>query len=216
MNNNRLITVEHPNSQISEAYRTLRTNIQFSSLDKNVKTIVVTSSVAGEGKSTTCANLGVVMAENGYNTILIDCDFRNPSLHRQFNIPNRKGLLGFLEGNALFSESVQKTKVSNLDIAMVGTKANNPSKLISSEKLKNLIEDLKETYDYIIIDTPPVTIATDAQLLSTYADGCVLVVASSQVEKAAALKAKALLEKVKAKILGVVLNKLDVKQNGYY
>lgn len=215
MKDKQLITVVQPKSPISESYRTLRTNIHFSSFDKKVKTIVVTSSGPGEGKSTTCANLAVVMAENGYKTVLIDCDQRSPKLHKLFNTSNEKGVSDFLVGNIQFSEAVQKTEISNLNIITSGTRPPNPSELVASEKMKKFIEDLKETYDYIIIDTPPVIIVTDAQLLSTYADGCVLVVASAEVEKAAAVKAKELLEKVNAKILGVVLNKIDVKERGY-
>lgn len=216
MKKKQLVTIEHPKSVISESYRTLRTNIHFSSFDKRIKTIVVTSSVPGEGKSTICANLAIVMAENGYKTVLIDCDQRSPRLHKLFNTSNEKGLSDFLVGNIQFSEAVQKTEIPNLNIITSGTKPPNPSELVASEKMKKFIEDLKETYDYIILDTPPVIIVTDAQLLSTYADGCVLVVASSEVEKAAAVKAKELLEKVNAKILGVVLNKMDVKLKDYY
>lgn len=216
MKNKQLITIGRPKSSIAESYRTLRTNIAFSSFDKKVKTIVVTSSVPGEGKSTTCANLAVVMAENGYKTILIDCDQRKSSLHKLFNISNEKGLSDFLVGNIEFSEAVQKTEIPNLNMITSGTKPPNPSELVASEKMKKFIEVLKETYDYIILDTPPVIIVTDAQLISAYADGCVLVVASSEVEKAAAVKAKELLKKVNAKILGVVLNKVKVKQKGYY
>jgi capsular exopolysaccharide synthesis family protein len=216
MKNKQLITVVQPKSPISESYRTLRTNIHFSSFDKKVKTIVVTSSGPEEGKSTTCANLAVVMAENGCKTILIDCDQRRARLHKLFNASNEKGLSDFLVGNIQFSEAVQKTEIPNLNIITSGTKPPNPSELVGSEKMKKFIEDLNETYDYIILDTPPVIIVTDAQLISTYADGCVLVVAASEVEKAAAVKAKELLEKVKARILGVVLNKIDVKQKSYY
>lgn len=216
MKRKQLITVLQPKSSISEAYRTLRTNIHLSSFNKKVKTIVVTSSGIGEGKSTTCANLAVVMAENGYKTVLIDCDLRSTRLHRFFYISNERGLSDFLAGNIQFSEVVQKTQIPNLNIITSGTKPHNPSELVGSEKMKNFIEELKEDYDYLILDTPPVIIVTDAQLLSTYADGCVLVVASSEAEKAAAVKAKELLEKVNAKILGVVLNKFDAKHKSYY
>ncbi len=215
MKKKQLITVEHPQSLISESYRTLRTNIQFSSFDNKIKTIVVTSSGSGEGKSTICANLAVVMAENGYKTILIDCDQRMAKLHKLFNISNQKGLSDFLVDNIQFSQTVQETEISNLNIITSGTKPPNPSELLASEKMKKFIEGLKESYDYIIIDTPPVTIVTDAQLISTYADGCIFVVASSEVEKTEAAKAKELLKKVNAKILGVVLNKMDVKQKRY-
>jgi capsular exopolysaccharide synthesis family protein len=215
MKNEQLITVVHPKSPIAESYRTLRTNIHFSSFDKKVKTIVITSSGPGEGKSTTCANLAVVMAENGHKTILIDCDQRRARLHKLFNTSNEKGLSDFLVDNIQFSEAVQKTEIPNLNIITSGTRPPNPSELVASEKMKRFIENLKESYDYIILDTPPVTVVTDAQLISAYADGCVLVVASAEVEKAAAIKAKELLEKVNARILGVVLNKMDVKQKDY-
>lgn len=216
MKNEELITVLHPKSPIAESYRTLRTNINFSSFDKRVKTIVVTSSVSGEGKSTVSANLAVVMAENGCKTILIDCDQRRSRQHNLFNLSNEKGLSDLLVGNIEFSEAVQKTEIPNLNIITAGTNPPNPSELVSSEKMKNFIEDLKDSYDYIILDTPPVVIVTDAQLLATFADGCVLVVASAGVEKAEAIKAKELLEKVNARILGVVLNKLDSKHKDYY
>lgn len=216
MKRKQLITVVQPKSSISEAYRTLRTNIRFSSFAKKVKTIVVTSTGTGEGKSTTSANLAVVMAENGYKTILIDCDQRNGRLHRLFNIPNQKGLSDFLADNIQLSEVVQKTQIPNLNMITSGTKPPNPSELVGSEKMKRFIEDLKDIYEYIILDTSPVIIVTDAQLISTYTDGCILVVASSEVEKAAAIKAKELLEKVNAKILGVVLNKFDIKHKKYY
>lgn len=216
MKRKQLITVVQPKSSISEAYRTLRTNIRFSSFAKKVKTIVVTSTGTGEGKSTTSANLAIVMAENRYKTILIDCDQRNGRLHRLFNIPNQKGLSDFLVDNIQLSEVVQKTQIPNLYMITSGTKPPNPSELVGSEKMKRFIEDLKDTYEYIILDTSPVIIVTDAQLISTYADGCILVVASSEVEKAAAIKAKELLEKVNAKILGVVLNKFDIENKRYY
>ncbi|MCH5138676.1 CpsD/CapB family tyrosine-protein kinase [Clostridiaceae bacterium UIB06] len=216
MKRKQLITVVQPKSSISEAYRTLRTNIRFSSFAKKVKTIVVTSTGTGEGKSTTSANLAIVMAENGYKTILIDCDQRNGRLHRLFNIPNQKGLSDFLVDNIQLSEVVQKIQIPNLYMITSGTKPPNPSELVGSEKMKRFIEDLKDTYEYIILDTSPVIIVTDAQLISTYADGCILVVASSEVEKAAAIKAKELLEKVNAKILGVVLNKFDIENKRYY
>lgn len=216
MKSKELITILHPKSPIAESYRTLRTNINFSSFDKRVKTIVVTSSKSGEGKSTVCGNLAVVMAENGCKTILIDCDQRRSRLHSLFKVSNEKGLSDLLIGNAAFSEAVQETEIPNLSIITAGTNPPNPSELVSSHKMKNFIEELKETYDYVILDTPPVVIVTDAQLLATFADGCVLVVASAEVEKAQAIKAKELLEKVNARILGVVLNKADSNNKDYY
>lgn len=216
MENIDIITIKSPRSPIAECYRTLRTNIQFSSFDKKIQTIVITSSGPSEGKSTTSSNLAVVMAQNGNKTILIDCDQRKPKLHKVFLTSNQKGLSDVLVGNSVFEEAIQKTEIENLDILTSGTKPPNPSELLASIKMKNFIENLRGKYDCIIIDTPPVIAVTDAQIVSRYADGCLLVVASAQAEREAALKAKELLEKVDAKILGVVLNKLDIQEKGYY
>lgn len=216
MENIDIITIKNPRSPIAESYRTLRTNIQFSSFDKKIQTIVVTSSGPGEGKSTTSSNLAVAMAQNGSKTILIDCDQRKPKLHKVFLTSNQKGLSDLLVGNSNFEEAVQKTQIENLDILTSGTKPPNPSELLASLKMKNFVEALREKYDCIIIDTPPVIAVTDAQIVSRYADGCLLVVASAQAEREAVVKAKELLEKVDAKILGVVLNKLDIQEKGYY
>lgn len=211
-----IVTVKNPKAPISEAYRTLRTNIQFSSFDKKIQTIMLTSSGPGEGKSTTCSNLAVVMAESGANTILVDCDQRKPRLHKMFFVSNDKGLSDVLVGRVGFEEAVKQTEIKNLKLLTSGTMPPNPSELMASKKMEDFLEGLKNKFDYIIIDTPPVIAVTDAQLLSRYADGCILVVASSQVEKEAAVKAKELLLKVNANILGVVLNKIEIREKGYY
>ncbi|KZL89715.1 CpsD/CapB family tyrosine-protein kinase [Clostridium magnum] len=211
-----IISVKSPKSPIAEAYRTLRTNIQFSSFDNKIQTIVVTSSGPGEGKSTTASNLAVVMAESGSKTILIDCDQRKPRLHKVFLTTNERGISDLLVGKVKFEEAVQETKVPNLSILTSGTRPPNPSELLGSSKMRAFIDALKERYEYIIIDTPPIIAVTDAQLLASHADGSLLVIASSQAEREAAVKAKELLQKVNAKILGVVLNKLEVQEKGYY
>ncbi|MBC2397109.1 CpsD/CapB family tyrosine-protein kinase [Clostridium tetanomorphum] len=211
-----LISVKDPKSPISEAYRTLRTNIQFSSFDKKIQTIVITSSGPGEGKSTTSSNLAVVMAQGGSKTIIIDCDQRKPRLHKLFSLSNESGLSDLLAGNTEFSQAVHKTEIENLDILPAGTRPPNPSELLSSKKMGSFIEELRGEYDCIILDTPPVIAVTDAQLLASKADGCVLVLSAGEVEREAAMKAKELLEKVQAKIIGVVLNKLEVSEKGYY
>lgn len=212
----KLVTIKEPKSPVAEAYRTLRTNIQFSSFDNKIKTIVITSSGPAEGKTTTSCNLAIATAQAGKRTILLDCDMRNAKIHKVFELSNQAGLSDVLIGAVSFYEAVQKTDIENLNVLPSGTRPPNPAELLSSEKMKKFLESLKETYDYIIIDTPPIIMVTDAQILAKYADGCLLLIASAEADKNAALKAKELLEKVDAKILGVVLNKLDTKRKGYY
>lgn len=211
-----LVAVKDPKSPIAEAYRTLRTNIQFSSFDEKIKTIMLTSSGPGEGKSTTASNLAVVMAENGNSVIIIDCDLRKPRLHKVFGLSNIKGLSNLLVDECSFQDATKRIGIPNLDILTSGVRPPNPSELLQSKKMKQLIEILHDKYDVVIMDTPPVIMVTDAQIISQYADGVILVVASKQAEREAAIKAKQLLEKVNAKILGVVLNKVDVSNRKYY
>ncbi|WP_027623948.1 CpsD/CapB family tyrosine-protein kinase [Clostridium lundense] len=216
MGNMDLISERDPKSPIAEAYRTLRTNIQFSSFDKKIQTIMVTSSGPGEGKSTTSSNLAVVMAQTGGKTIIIDCDQRKPRLHKLFNLSNEVGLSDLLAGNTGFSAAVHETKIKNLDVLPAGTRPPNPSELLSSNKMSGFVEDLRGEYDCIILDTPPIVAVTDAQLIARYVDGCILVISSGEVEREAAIKAKALLDKVQARIIGAVLNKVEVSEKGYY
>lgn len=211
-----LITIKNPKSLVSESYRMLRTNIMFSSLDKKIQTIMVTSSVPGEGKTTVASNLAVIMAQSGKRTILIDCDLRKPSLHKIFEVSNLKGLSNYLIGEIVIADVVNQTQVENLEILSSGVKPANQAELLGSEKMGNFIKSLKEHYDYIILDTPPVVIVTDAQLVSQYADGCLLVIAAGEVDRSSAMKGKDLLTKVNAKILGVVLNKVEVSGKKLY
>ncbi|MBP1918617.1 CpsD/CapB family tyrosine-protein kinase [Youngiibacter multivorans] len=211
-----IITVRDPKSPIAEAFRTLRTNIQFSSFDKSVQTVCITSSGPGEGKSTVSANLAVVMAEAGKRTLLIDCDQRKPMTHKIFKASNLVGLSNLLAGEVTIDNAIKPTVVDNLSIITAGIRPPNPSELLASAKMKHFIEDMKEKFDFIIFDTPPVLIVTDAQLLAGHTDGYLLVVSSGTAERNAAIKSKELLEKVNAKILGVILNKLDVSENSGY
>jgi capsular exopolysaccharide synthesis family protein len=213
-----LIVQDNPKSPVSEAYRTLRTNIQFSSFDNELDTILVTSSGPSEGKSTTAANLALSMAEVDKKVLLIDCDLRKPSIHKKLNISNNKGLSNLLIGQFKFDEVAQKYS-DNMCILTSGTVPPNPSEMLASKKMRQFLEEAKKIFDFIILDTPPVVAVTDAQLLSTMVGGVLLVVAAGQAEIGAAEKAKELLENVKANIVGVVLNKADVaggKKYGYY
>lgn len=211
-----LITIRNPNSAGAEAFRTLRTNIQFSSIDKRAQVVCITSAGPGEGKSTVAANLAVVMAESGKKTLLIDCDLRKPTQHKVFSVSNIAGISDLLAGKVVFEKAVQDSGVNNLEILVSGTKPPNPSELLASSKIKKFITALRMMFDFIIIDTPPVLLVTDPQLLADYTDGYLLVLASGQVDKDAAAKAQDLLEKVNAKILGAVLNKFETSKGGYY
>lgn len=211
-----LISYKEPTSPIAEAYRTLRTNIQFSSFDEKVKTILVTSSGPGEGKTTTASNLAVVMAQSGNKTILIDCDLRKPRVHKAFGISNQVGLSDLLADQMDQEGAIKLTEIPNLHVLSSGTRPPNPAELLGSGKMKKFVEALKENYDVIVLDTPPIILVTDAQIIAQYADGCLLVISSGQAERESAIKAKQLLEKVNGKILGVVFNKVDVTRKSYY
>lgn len=211
-----LITKVDPKSPVSEQYRTIRTNLHFASIDQELKTIMVTSSNPSEGKSTTIANLAVVLAQQGNSVLLIDADMRKPSVHYTFRCPNTKGLTTVLTKQASLEEAVFASDVENLHILTSGPIPPNPSELLSSKAMELMLTSAKVTYDFVLLDTPPVLAVTDAQVLGNICEGVVLVVSSGKTEVEQAVRAKDLLEKSKAKILGVVLNEKEVKQSQYY
>lgn len=212
----KLITRQDPKSPISEAYRTIRTNIEFSNIDKEIKTIVVTSSQQNEGKSTVIANLAVSFAGmEDKKVLVIEGDLRNPTVHRMFNVSNTHGITDVLTNQKSFDECVHETGIEGLQVLGCGKIPPNPSEMLASKKMKYFIESLKEYYDYIFIDAPPIGIITDAGIISTYTDGTVLVVASKEVDIEMIKIAKERLEKVNANILGVVLNKFEDNSGSY-
>jgi capsular exopolysaccharide synthesis family protein len=210
-----IISHSDPKSPISEAYRSIRTSIEFSNIDRDIKTIVVTSSMQGEGKSTTACNLAVSFANLGKKILIIDCDLRRPSIHKQFGITNIYGLTDIILSYKTFNQCIQRTDIENLDIVTSGQIPPNPSEMLSSNKMRNLVNSFKDYYDYIILDTPPAGIVTNAAVLSSYCDGVVLVCASGEVDIEMAKIAKERLNKVNAKILGAVLNKMQIDKNKY-
>ena len=211
----KIISIRNPKSPISESYRGIRTSIEFSNLDKEMKVINVTSSMQSEGKSTVIANLAVSFANLEKKVLLLEGDLRNPSVHRMFNISNINGLTDILLNNKNFAECVHCTEVKNLHILTCGAVPPNPSEILSSKKMKDFINELREYYDYIFIDTPPIGVVTDAGIISTYSDGCVFVVGSKQCDIEMAKIAKKRLEDVGANIIGAVLNKFEAEGNGY-
>ncbi|SHK56867.1 CpsD/CapB family tyrosine-protein kinase [Tepidibacter formicigenes] len=214
----KLIVRDNPKSPISEAYRNIRTNIQFANIDKNLKTIMLTSATQGEGKTTTISNIAVTLADLGKKVIVIDCDLRKPKVHKIFKISNTNGITDILLENTSYKEYVNKDIIENLHVLTAGQTPPNPAEMLSSNKMKDLIETIKKDYDYVLIDTPPVAVVTDAAIISTFTDGVVLVCASGQVEIDLVKRSKENLKKVNANILGVILNKLplDISKSYYY
>jgi capsular exopolysaccharide synthesis family protein len=216
-NSRRLITVENPKSPVSESYVKLRTNIELSAVDNKIQTILVTSPNPGEGKSTTAANLAVSYAQADKKVLLIDGDLRKPTLHHFFVLSNRGGLTNVLTNQLILGAALRDTSVENLQVITSGPIPPNPSELLSSRRMISVLSDLREQYDVIIIDTPPVLAVADAQILSALADGTILVINSGRVKREFAMKAKATLEHAKARILGVVLNGMNRKNaDAYY
>lgn len=211
-----LISVNNPKSPISEAYRMLRTNIQFSSYDRLLKVINITSTGPGEGKTTTICNLAVTMAQSGKKVLLIDADLRKPQLHRQFNVKNSRGLTNVLVQHVKTDDVIVATEQRGLDILTTGPIPPNPSELIGSKRMMDIIEVVTMKYDHILIDCPPVGVVTDPALLSAIVDGTIFVVSYGKTSIEESKRAKSLLDNVNANILGVVLNKIPKDGKGYY
>lgn len=211
-----LITLAQAKSPISEAYRTLRTNVQFTSVDSETKKIMVTSSGPREGKSTTVANLAVSIAQAGKFVLVVDADLRNPTQHKLFGLDNGQGLSVTLAQDLDFRNYIQDTAVPGVSVLTGGPVPPNPAELVGSKRMKRLIEEVSKQYDMVLFDTPPIVAVTDAAILAQEVDGVILVLASGEVNKDYAQRAKELLDKVGAKILGAVLNKVDLKTSEYY
>lgn len=207
-----LITYKKPKSPIAEAYRTLRTNIHFSGLDNPYRSIMVTSAGPGEGKSTTLANLGVAIAQSGTKVLIVDCDLRKPVQHKIFEISNQKGLTNVLVEQLQVEEAIKPTAIENLSVINSGPIPPNPSELLGSQRMNELIAQLKNNYDIVLFDSPPVVAVTDAALLAARLDGVVLVTRSGVAKVDMVKMAKEQIEKANGKFIGAVL--YGVKYSG--
>ncbi|MFN6758648.1 CpsD/CapB family tyrosine-protein kinase [Enterococcus hirae] len=213
-----LITLTNPTSSISEQYRMLRTNIQFAlATGQKNKMIIVTSSGSGEGKSTISSNVAVVFAKFGQRVLLVDADLRKPVIHKIFQLNNSSGLSTVLSSSESVVDAIQQTQIENLSILSSGPTPPNPSELLSSLRMGQILEELRQLFDVIIFDTPPVVPVTDAQIMSSKADGTLLVVRENTSRKDSLTKAKELLKMAQARVIGVVYNGADhTKVADYY
>lgn len=210
----KLIVQNDPKSPISESYRAIRTNLQFAGAGKQMKYIAFTSSVPGEGKSTTISNIALTMAQDGKKVLLIDNDLRKPRQHKIWGLLN-KGLTNMIAMGAPFDEVVQKDVFPNLDVLTSGPIPPNPSELLGSSKMNTILKEIGEPYDYVLLDLPPILAVTDAAIVGNMADGVVLVVRSGLTAPEEAKESKKRLEAGHANILGVVLNGVPTEKRGY-
>lgn len=210
-----LIVHEDAKSPIAEAYRTMRTNIQFAKVDSDLRVIMFTSAGPGEGKSTTTANTAVAMAQSGKKVIIVDCDLRKPVQHKIFDKKNR-GVTNILVEERPVTELIQDTGIDNLQLLTSGPIPPNPSELLGSAKMREIIDSLKELADIVIIDAPPTVAVTDACVLASAVDGILLVLSAGEIRPEMAQKAKELLLKANGHILGVILNKVEIEEEHAY
>ena len=206
------VVVRSPRSPAAEAYRTLRTNLQFASLDRDLRTVLVTSAADGEGKTTVAANLGVALAEAGSRVLLLDADLRRPGLHRLFELPLAPGL-----SNALLDEEseppIRATAVPGLSVLSAGDPPPNPAEFVASRRLTGLLARLRSSFDYVLVDAAPLTLVADAAALAPSVDGVVMVVSAGKTKRDLARRAREQLAVVGARVLGVVLNNARLEKS---
>ncbi|MFC5773345.1 CpsD/CapB family tyrosine-protein kinase [Ectobacillus antri] len=204
VHNKKPVSYTAPNSKVSEQYRLVRTNLQFSAEEE--KTIIITSPSYGEGKTTVAANIAVSMAQQGENVLLIDADLRKPELHIIFAADNSTGLTSILAGKAKYEATLQETEIAGLHILTAGPYVHNPAEHLSMPTMKQLIDMVRKQYDFILFDTPPILEVTDTNVLANQCDGVVLVIKSNHTDAEAAKEAQRILGFANSKLLGAVLN----------
>lgn len=211
-----LIFNRDPKDPVCESYRTARNSIKFASIDKAIKSLLITSSIEGEGKTTTLGNLGISFTFDGKEVLLVDTDLRRPSIHNLFGLPNSIGITNILAGKAEISEAINKTDIKGLSVLTSGPVPLDPGRLIESQKMQQLIKELIQKYDLIILDAPPVLIANDAVVLAGYVDSSILVLESKKITSPNLTQALALLNQSNIQPLGAILNKVMIESGGYY
>ncbi|MGX7393436.1 CpsD/CapB family tyrosine-protein kinase [Carnobacterium mobile] len=219
LNNERpsLITLTRPSSVIAEQFRTIRTNIQFSMVDNDLQTMIVTSAGPGAGKSTISANLAVTFAMQGKRVLLVDADMRKPTVHKTFRLTNSDGLTTLLtERNISIGDIAHRTPTEGLFVITSGIIPPNPSELLASKRMDQLMKEFEELFDLIIFDMPPVIAVTDAQIMASKVDGTIFVINKGGADKEMVLKSKEFLEMVDANIIGAIFNRVELLGDNYY
>ncbi len=214
-----LVTIDDPLSPAAEAYRTLRMNLQFAALDKPLRSVLVTSPGAGEGKSTLLANLGIAIAQIEQRVVLVDCDLRKPQLHTLFGLSNDVGLTTMMvDDAALQAPPLQETSIKNLRVLASGALPPRPADLLGSQRMEKVVARLLEENDLVLFDAPPLMVAADAVVLATRVDGTLLVVSAGQTKREDTQRAIERLRKVNAHVVGAVLNNAPRESSGqgYY
>ena len=211
----RLVVLDDPRSFAAEAYRVLRTNLHYANPDAPIRRLLVTSAGAGEGKSTTAANLAVCFAQADRAVLLIDADLRRPVISTFFRQPAAPGLSSYLVGDALLDAVIQKTAVPNLSIIASGPTPPNPAELVGSRRMRELLDAASERFDMVLLDSPPVLAVSDVGALVPMADGALLVVGSGVTARVALRRAKEAIQAVQGRIVGAVLNRFDASAQGY-
>ncbi|HEX8091511.1 MAG TPA: CpsD/CapB family tyrosine-protein kinase, partial [Blastocatellia bacterium] len=209
-----LVTLDS-RSSVAEAYRVLRTSVLLSSVDNPPKKILITSGQPGEGKTTTVVNTAISLAQLGSSVLIIDCDLRKPSVHKVLGADPSRGLSTYLSGKVDLVDMMQKLAIPNLWVLPCGPIPPNPSEMISSAKMKDMLNLLSQSFDHIIIDSPPLLKVTDPVILSTLVDGVVLVVHGGKSTREVVRRSRQELSMAGAKIFGVVLNNVDLQAEGY-
>lgn len=212
-----LLIAEGPSSIIAEQFRTIRTNIHFTMVDRQLKSLVVTSAGRNAGKSLLSANLAAVFAGEDSRILLVDADLRKPTMHKTFQLQNQTGLTSLLrEQKKRLAEITFETQIENLWLITSGPLPPNPAELLASKRMEVLKEEMEATFDLVIFDTPPLLPVTDAQVLASRVDGTVVVVPKGVVTKEELFKAKELLDIVGANVIGAVFNRVEATNNHYY